>query len=146
MNARGGAVLYTPEILALAVELADHPVDVSYPLRGDAHSRVCGSKVGMTILQDQAGRIAAVGARVSACAIGQASTALFIRSAPGRDYAQVAEALAEIEGWLAGAEPLPSWPGIAALAAARGYPARHSAILLPWKAALAALPNRVVAD
>jgi hypothetical protein len=50
-------------------------------------------------------------------------------------------ALAGIEAWLSTADaPLPDWPGLSAIAAARSYPARHGAILLPWKAAMAALP------
>jgi len=42
--------------------------------------------------------------------------------------------------WLGGAGQMPDWPGLAAIAAARDYPARHGAILLPWRAALDALP------
>lgn len=146
MTARGGAVLYTPEILALAVELARYPLDDTRPLRGDARSRVCGSRVVVGIDTDEDGRIAAIGARVSACAIGQAAAALFLRSARGRDTGALTGALSEIERWLAGAEVEPDWPGIAALASARAFPARHAAILLPWKAALAALSNRGVGD
>lgn len=146
MTARAGAVLYTPEILALAVELARYPMDAAFALNGDAQSRVCGSRVSLTIAADQAGRIAAVGAQVSACAIGQAAAALFLQAAPGRDITGIAEAKAEIETWLAGGATLPSWPGIAKIASARAFPARHPAILLPWKAALAALSKSVAAD
>lgn len=142
---RGGAALYTPAILALAVELARFPLDESCPLRGEVHSRVCGSRVTMTIAADRAGRIEGIGARVSACAIGQAAAALFLRSAEKRDAAGVATSLAEIEAWLSGGKAEPAWPGIAVLASARAYPARHAAILLPWRAALAALSNRGVA-
>lgn len=146
MTARGGAVLYTPEILALAVELARFPLDQSLTLSGAAQSRVCGSRVTLGVTPDDAGRIGAVGARVSACAIGQASAALFLRSAPGHDEADIVAAHGEIETWLAGGEESPSWPGMAILASARSFPARHAAILLPWRAALAALSNRVGAD
>ncbi len=146
MTARGGAALYTPEILALTVELARYPLDKTFAFNGDAQSRVCGSQVTLTIAADDAGRIEAVGARVSACAIGQAAAALFFKSAPGRGEAQIAEAKAEIEAWLAGGETMPCWPGIATLTSARGFPARHPAILLPWNAALAALSKCAAAD
>lgn len=146
MTARGGAVLYTPEILALAVELARYPLYDAFALNGDAQSRVCGSRVSLTIAADEAGRITALGARVAACAIGQAAAALFLAGAPGCDRADLAKAEAEIETWLGGGEASPSWPGIAKLAAARAFPARHAAILLPWKAAQAALSKRVTAD
>ncbi len=146
MTARGGAALYTPEILALAVELARFPLDESLTLTGEAQSRVCGSWVTLGVTLDEAGRIGAVGARVSACAIGQASAALFLKAASGCDAADIAAALAEIEVWLAGGGPTPSWPGIAILASARPFPARHAAILLPWRATLAALSKSVAAD
>jgi NifU-like protein involved in Fe-S cluster formation len=140
MNSRGGAALYTPDILALAVELADYPLD-NLPRRGEAHSRVCGSRVIVGTDSLAAGRIGRVGAQVTACAIGQAAAALFLRSAAGRDGADIASALAAIEAWLAGGDQMPSWPDVAELEPARAYPARHAAILLPWKAALAALSN-----
>lgn len=146
MIARGGAVLYTLEILALAVELARYSLDDAHTLRGDARSRVCGSRVTLAVATDDAGHIEAIGARVSACAIGQAAAALFLKSAPGRVRADIAEAKTEIETWLAGGEMVPSWPGIATLASARAFPGRHAAILLPWNAALAALSKADSAD
>lgn len=141
MSARGGAALYTPDILALAVELADWPLTEDQALRGEAHSRVCGSRVTMGFKTDADGAIVAAGARVTACAIGQAAAALFLREAPGRDANAMSRAHQEIEAWLSGSEVEPEWPGIAQLAPARAYAARHAAILLPWKAALAALCN-----
>ena len=78
---------------------------------------------------------------MTACAIGQAAAALFLRSAAGRNLAEIAQAQSEIEAWLAGGDMQPTWPDIGELGAARGYAARHTAILLPWKAALAALSN-----
>ena len=146
MAARGSAVLYTAEILALAVELAEFSYNEAYPRRGEAHSRVCGSRVVMALETDERDRVVAIGARVSACAIGQAAAALFLRSAARRGAEEIAEASSEIERWLAGGEPEPDWPGIAALVSARAYRARHPAILLPWKAALVALSNRDADD
>ena len=143
---RGGALLYTPEILALAVELANYPLDHELEQRGEAVSRVCGSKLAVALSTRSDGSIARIGARVSACAIGQAAAALFLLAAQGRDAEAIASALSEIELWLAGSGDLPLWPGIEALASARPYAARHPAILLPWKAALAALSNPARAE
>lgn len=141
-----GAALYTPEILALAVDLARFPLDESSTGRGEARSRVCGSRIILSMATDEQGRVAAIGARVSACAIGQAAAALFLRSAEGRNADEIAASLDELEVWLAGGDGAPSWPGLAALASARSYPARHAAILLAWKAALDALPKHAAAD
>ena len=91
-------------------------------------------------------RIEDIGARVTACAIGQSAAALFLRAARGKGAAELAAALTAIEDWLAGEGDLPDWPGIAILEPARSYTARHAAILLPWKAALAAPSNPSRAD
>lgn len=145
MTGRGGAALYTPGILALAVELAEFPMTEDLALRGEAQSRVCGSRVAVGLAAED-GRIERIGARVSACAIGQAAAALLLRSAKGRDAAEIENAYAVLEAWLREERERPSWPGIELLEPARAYPARHAAILLPWKAALAALSIRETAD
>ena len=145
MTSRGGAALYTPDILALAVELADYSL-ADLTRRGEAHSRVCGSRVIVGTNGIEADRLGRVGAQVTACAIGQAAATLFLRSAAGRYRTEIASALAAIEAWLAGGDEMPPWPGVAQLEPARAYPARHAAILLPWKAALAALSNPAGAD
>lgn len=100
----------------------------------------------MALNTDPAARITASGARVTACAIGQASAALFLMGASGRSAPEIATTRATMEMWLGGAGDLPDWPGIAALSPARAFPARHAAILLPWEAALAALSNPMRAD
>jgi NifU-like protein involved in Fe-S cluster formation len=141
MSGRGGAALYTPEILALAVDLAAFPLDDDLLLRGEAVSRVCGSRITVGVEADEAGAISRIGARVTACAIGQAAAALFLRGADGCDHLQIARAQAQLDVWLSDSGPLPDWPGMALLEPARAYPARHTAMLLPWKAAGAALSN-----
>lgn len=141
MSDRGGTALYTPDILQLAVALADYPLTPALTLRGEAHSRVCGSRVALALAATADARIAAIGARVTACAIGQAAAALFLRAAEGRNELEITRSLADMEAWLGGTGPKPYWPGIAQLEPARAYPARHAAIVLPWKAALAALSN-----
>ena len=79
--------------------------------------------------------------RVRACAVGQASAAIFARHATGRDLASMQGALERLEAWLADEGPEPDWPDLELVAAARAYPARHGAMLLPWKAACAALSS-----
>ncbi|MDE2403383.1 MAG: iron-sulfur cluster assembly scaffold protein [Sphingomonadales bacterium] len=134
-------VLYTPEVLALATGLAAYPLVDDLPLRGEARSRSCGSVLAIGLERDAAGRIARLGLRAQACAIGQAAAAIFAAQAIGRDAAAIAGAEAAIGGWLDGAGAMPDWPGLGAIAAARDYPARHGAILLAWRAALSALSS-----
>jgi NifU-like protein involved in Fe-S cluster formation len=137
------AVLYTPELLALAVSLARWPLDEGAQYRGDARAAVCGSTVTFSCSLDAKGAICAPGLRVSACAVGQAAAALFIAHAAGLDRGQIAAAHDRIAAWLTDGGDVPDWPGFAVLEPARAYPARHGAILLAWNAALAALPKEI---
>lgn len=135
------AKLYSPEVLALATSLAALPLDDGLAARGFARSAACGSTIELGLALDGEGRIARIGIRPHACAIGQASAALFAAAACGRTRADIAAALVQLEQWL-GDPPgaLPDWPGLEAIAPARDFPARHGAILLAWRAALDALP------
>jgi NifU-like protein involved in Fe-S cluster formation len=140
------ARLYTPELLALTVELADWPPMESLPLHGDARASTCGSTLGLDIALDMAGRIETLGMRVRACAVGQAAAAIFARHAVGRSLSDLLTVHDRIEGWLDGEAPIADWPDLAMLDAARAYPARHGAILLPWKASIAALSSASAAS
>lgn len=139
MNPPSAAKLYTPELLALAVQLASYPYDPALPLKGEARSRTCGSHLEIGLSVDDRGQIVKTGMRVTACAVGQAAAAIFAAGAAGHTGEAVALALSELENWLGGSGNLPDWPGLAALTPARDHRGRHGAILLPWKASVAAL-------
>lgn len=137
----GTATLYTRDVLALATSLSEWPYDAALPLHGGARSPTCGSAVELALATDAAGSIIRIGLKAQACAIGQASAALFAGAALGRDRAAIDTDLAALRHWLDhGGEP-PQWPGLATIAAARDYPARHGAITLAWQAALQALSS-----
>lgn len=138
--------LYTPELLALTVELANWPAEETLPIHGDARSKTCGSTLSMNLALTPDKRIETLGMRVRACAVGQAAAAIFARHAPGRDLAAVTAAHHRIGAWLEGEEPIADWPDLTILARARDYPARHGAIILPWKAAIAALSSTPAAS
>ena len=137
----GAERLYTPELLGLAVSLAAYPVDEGSPHRGSARSRSCGSTLEMSLGLDPEGRIAHMGVRVRACAVGQAAAAIFAQGAKGQAEADLRVAHDAIARWLAEGGETPEWPGLAALSEARGFPGRHGAIMLPWSAALDALSS-----
>lgn len=131
--------LYTPELLGLAAGLADFPLTAALPLRAEHRSRTCGSVIALGLARDDRGLVSDVGMKVSACAIGQASAALLAQSVKGREPGDVRDTAQALEAWLAGEGDLPLWPGIGAVEPARAHPGRHGALLLPWKAACAAL-------
>lgn len=131
--------LYTPQMLAAAVELAAYPPLHDASHHGTARSATCGSSLDLDLDLDELGGIARLGMKVRACAVGQAAATIFARHGTGRSAHDIAAALNRISAWLEGNGPMPDWPDIAMIAAARAFPARHGAMLLPWKAAMAAL-------
>lgn len=139
-SAKAGTKLYSPALLGLATGLARFPLTDDLPLRAEARSRSCGSVMHLGLALGEDGRVARIGMRVSACAIGQASAALLAQGAEGADPVRIADTADALAAWLAGEGDLPTgWPGLEPLAPARAHPGRHGALLLPWKAAREAL-------
>jgi len=134
-------MLYTPQLLAAAMELADYPPIETALLHAEARSPTCGSRVAVDLVLDQQHRIERVGLKVTACAIGQGSAAIFARHAPGRSPDDIRAAAASMAAWLEEQGPAPRWPDLSLIAPARDYRARHGAMLAPWRAAIAALSS-----
>jgi NifU-like protein involved in Fe-S cluster formation len=133
-------VLYTPEILALAVSLAEFPLTDDLPHQAELRSQSCGSVVRVGLALDAAGKVARFGLRAQACALGQASAAILAAEIMGQGREGLEGARDDLAGFLAGQRSDPgNWPGIDHLSSALPYPARHGSILLPWRATVAAL-------
>ena len=134
--------LYTTEILRLAASLQG-PRELER-VDGDAELRspTCGSRVSISVQLDDDRRVRMISQQVHACAFGQASAALLERNAIGRAHDEVSETLLLLSRWLASEqEEAGDWPGIIALEPARARKARHGAILLPFRALLAAIES-----
>ena len=138
--------LYTPKMLAAAVELADFPLLEDAQFAGSARSAACGSTLEMGLLLDDSGHVDSLGMRVRACAVGQAAAAIFARHAVGKGPDDMTAALEAFTAWLEDDGTQPNWPDVALIAPARDYAGRHGAMLLPWKAAVAALSTAAQAD
>ena len=68
--------LYNRDILRLAASIP-HQLPLERPQASvEKRSPVCGSRVRVDVIVDEAGRVAALGQEVKACALGQASAAL----------------------------------------------------------------------
>jgi NifU-like protein involved in Fe-S cluster formation len=135
------APLYTTEILRLAASLHEPHALEREDGSAELRSPTCGSRIVLTVQLDREGRVEALSQQVHACAFGQASAALLERGAFGRDRDQMDVALSQFADWLGGAEQAPDWPGIQTLAPARSRTSRHGAILLPFRALLAAIES-----
>jgi NifU-like protein involved in Fe-S cluster formation len=130
------AALYTRDILRLAASIP-HQRRLDRPQASvEKSSPVCGSRVVVDLIADEAGRVVELGQEVRACALGQASAALMGSHAIGRTAGELAAARDALAAYLAGARDDPGdWPGLVVFATARAYSARHAAILLPFAAA-----------
>ena len=135
------APLYTIEILRLAASLAEPRALDREDGRTELRSPTCGSRISLAVQLDADGAVEALSQQVHACAFGQASAALLERGAIGRSCDDVSLALGQFDEWLAGADQSPDWPNISALAPARSRKSRHGAILLPFRALLAAIDS-----
>ncbi len=134
--------LYTTEILRLAASLDEPQALDREDGRAEVHSKTCGSRVMLIVQIDEHRRVERLSIEVSACAFGQASAALLARHSRGRTHQQVSEAMLALSHWLIDEQADEAdWPGIKALAPARARRARHGAILLPFRALLAAMED-----
>ena len=134
------APLYTTDILRLAASLPEPRKLERVDGSSEQRSPTCGSTIQLEVQRGEDGRIVGISQEVHACAFGQASASLLAAGALGRREDDVDRAVIELEGWLSGTRDDPGeWPGLAALAPARSRRSRHGAILLPFKALLAAL-------
>jgi NifU-like protein involved in Fe-S cluster formation len=134
------APIYTTEILRLAASLSEPHALEREDGCAEIRSPTCGSRICLTVQLDEERRVERVSMQVHACAFGQASAALVERHSRGRSHDEVSEAMLSLSRWLASEhEEAEVWPGILALAPARDRRARHGAILLPFRALLAAI-------
>ena len=127
--------LYNRDILRLAASIP-HQIPLERPQASvEKRSPVCGSRVRVDVIVDEAGRVAALGQEVKACALGQASAALMGASAIGSSRTELVQARDALAAYLSGAREDPGdWPGLEIFRDARAFTARHASILLPFEA------------
>ncbi|MEM9716817.1 MAG: iron-sulfur cluster assembly scaffold protein [Pseudomonadota bacterium] len=131
--------LYSEQLLGLA---ANSPLTTPLPNPdGVAKERspLCGSVVSVEIALD-GDRIAGFHQDVKACALGQASAAVFARHAVGLTQTEVATLRDQMSAMLKhdGDAPSGKFEDLRFLLAARGFKNRHDSILLVFNATLAA--------
>ena len=128
------APLYNKDILRLAASIPHHQRLADPQASVEKRSPTCGSRVTADVRMAD-GRLAELGRDVKACALGQASASLMAAQAIGLTAAELADARDRLTAYLAGeSEALDFWPGLAVLAPARGYPARHASVRLGFEA------------
>jgi NifU-like protein involved in Fe-S cluster formation len=127
--------LYNRDVLRLAASIPHHGRLDRPQASVEKRSPLCGSRVVVDVVMDEAGRLAGLGQEVNACALGQASASLMGAHAIGRSRAELNEARDALAGFLAGRRDDPgAWPGLEIFRDARAYKARHPSILLAFEA------------
>ncbi|HEX8445731.1 MAG TPA: iron-sulfur cluster assembly scaffold protein [Sphingomonas sp.] len=129
------APLYNQTILRLATSIPYQARLEGAGATAERRSPVCGSRIIVDVTLDDAGRVAAIGQEVRACALGQASASLMGAGVIGRSPQELEAAQAALTAWLAGERDDPGdWPGLEIFAPARPYTARHASIRLAFEA------------
>ncbi|MCA1198960.1 iron-sulfur cluster assembly scaffold protein [Sphingomonas sp. R647] len=139
------APLYNNQILRLAASIPYHERLTNPMASVEKRSPVCGSRVAVDVDLDEAGRVAALGMQVRACALGQAAASLMGAHAIGRTPAELDATRAALTNWLAGdGDTPPEWPGLDLFTPALPHSARHPSIRLAFEAVAeaAALASR----
>jgi NifU-like protein involved in Fe-S cluster formation len=129
--------LYTRDILRLAASIRGQRSFAEMAGAAELRSPTCGSRVAMRVALDDDGRLVSLEQAVEACAFGQAAAALVASRAVGMSGQDAADALAGAEQWLDGGA-LP-FAELEVLEPARSRRGRRGAILLPFRALVAAI-------
>lgn len=109
---------------------------------GRAANAMCGDAVIFDARIDAARRITASANELKGCVLVQASASLLAENAAGRSADEIAALRAEVAAMLEGAAPPEGvWAGYKVFKPAAAYRSRHSCVLLPLDALLAALKD-----
>lgn len=97
------------------------------------YSPLCGSRLTLDARIDD-NRVCEIGYRVRACSLGQATTAIVARRAPGLDADTLRQVGEQLRAILAGKCTHCDWPELEVFALIKDVPSRHGSALLPFQA------------
>lgn len=133
--------LYRKEILRLAADAHGAGHLAGENQTGTAHNPTCGDQVTFEVVTTAEGRIGAMAHETKACVLAQASASILGRDAVNLSRADVAALRAAVTAMLKENAAVPGDPfsDYAAFDGVMTYPNRHTCVLLPINALLAAL-------
>ncbi|HEU4549609.1 MAG TPA: iron-sulfur cluster assembly scaffold protein [Rhizomicrobium sp.] len=129
-------LLYRRDLLRLAADASHTGHLPGAHGAGSAHNPACGDRVTVEVALEH-GRITALVHETRACVLTQASATLLARLGPGRDRRGLEDLANGVQAMLAGGPPPDA--GYAAFDGVTALPGRHVCVMLPLRAALAAL-------
>lgn len=138
--------LYNKDILRLATSIPLTERLVAPDVTIVKTSRICGSRVTADFTFD-GGAVSAYGQEVKACALGQASCSIFGRHIIGQTRETLAPVVEAMRKMLAGDSTAAKnlhdgeWAALEIFLPAREHKSRHTAIMLPFEAAMEAFDS-----
>lgn len=128
--------MYPNALLKLAADLPDLPRLAGASASVRKVSRLCGSRLDLDV-RIEAGRLAALGYDVQACALGQAALSVLAQDGIGATAEEIGEARAALQAMLKSGGPSPRgrFARLCVLEGAKAYPARHGSVMLAFDAA-----------
>lgn len=97
------------------------------------HEPLCASQVTLDARFED-GHVSEIGHRVRACSLGQATTAILVRRAPGLDADTLQQVHDQLRNILDGQDTHCDWPELEVFALTRAIPGRRGSAELPFKA------------
>lgn len=134
--------VYSQKILQFAGNISHLGKMEDADASAERTSRLCGSKLKVYIKAD-AGRVTDFSQEVKACALGQASAAIFAIYAVGATFDEVRDAQRDMKQMLEGSSSGPEgrFAEAQVMAPVRDYKSRHGSVMLVFDAAVAAIDD-----
>ena len=141
MNAPVAHKLYSLEILRLATSLPHNETLETPHFSATCRAPVCGSEMTVDVGLDDTNHITDLAIRAKACALGQAAAAVLRTRALGQGTAHIQMVSDGLKAALKNGSGELAWPELEPFRYASDFPARHSAIMLPFDTLIAALES-----
>lgn len=140
--------LYHSRVLELASDIPHLGALAAPEASVEKVSRICGSRVRVDLILDEAGtHIAEIAVDPKACALGQAATAILAQNAIGASVEEIIAARDALKAMLKenASPPEGRFWELRHLAGVADYPPRHTSTLLAFNAAVAAIETALEA-
>jgi len=135
--------LYKKELLRLAANAHGAGTLPHAHATGTAFNPACGDRVTMQLILDADGSIEALAHETKACVLAQASASILGRDAPTSTREEITRLRETVTAMLKGAAPpYPPFDSYAVLDGVADHASRHTCVLLPFDALLAAFDKK----
>jgi NifU-like protein involved in Fe-S cluster formation len=135
--------LYGKPLLRLAADAVGAGRLAEFDAEATTYNPACGDRISVTLRNDGAGRITALGHETHACVLTQASASILAAHVSGMDQAHLSALRDEVAGMLRGDGGVTApFEDYEVLKPAAMYRNRHICVLLPIDAALKALEQK----